>query len=251
MDAPGAVADGRGAAAGVPDGVRRVFGASPGATRIVLVRHGEAQCNINGIVGGTTGCTGLSEFGHRQVEALADRLESTGELRHATALYASVLPRAIETATLLQASVGDGTLAIQQDCDLCEVHPGEADGLGWQEVVDRFGVPEWDRDPDRLIAPGGESWSGFVARACGAVRRLGERHRGALVVAAVHAGVIEASMIGFLDIPPSARRRGWARVLHASMTEWEWDPDSQRSVLLRFNDAYGVPARTTSESLPR
>ena len=58
-----------------------------------------------------------------------------------------------------------------QECDLCELHPGEADGLGWQEVVDRFGVPEWDTDPDTLIAPGGESWTAFVRRPSAAVRR--------------------------------------------------------------------------------
>jgi hypothetical protein len=67
-------------------------------------------------------------------------------------------------------------------------------------------------------------------------------------VAAVHAGVIEASMIAFLQIPPGAHRRGWARVLHASLTEWEWVPREDRWVLLRFNDACGVPGRMAVES---
>ena len=163
---------------------------------------------------------------------------------------ASVLPRAVQTATLLRRCVGDGTLAIHEDCDLCELHPGQADGLGWQEVVDRFGVPEWDRDPDRPIAPGGESWSGFVTRAAGAVRRLAERHSGELVVAAVHAGVIEASMIGFLAIPPSAHRRGWARVLHASMTDWEWDPEAQRSASCVSTTPTGCRAGYRAKRLP-
>jgi probable phosphoglycerate mutase len=137
--------------------------------------------------------------------------------------------------------VGDGTLRIVQDRDLSELHPGEADGLGWQEVVDRFGVPEWDTDPDMLIAPGGESWSGFVVRASSAVRELAERHPGELVVAAVHAGVIESSMIANLAIPPTTSRRGWTRVVHASLTEWEWVAAQSRWVLIRFNDACGVP----------
>ena len=58
--------------------------------------------------------------------------------------------------------VGKGDLPIVQDAPCASCFPGEADGLGWQEVVDRFGVPEWDTDPGMLIAPGGESWSGFV-----------------------------------------------------------------------------------------
>ena len=111
------------------------------------------------------------------------------------------MPRAVETAGLLQPVVGKGDLPIVQDRALSELFPGEADGLGWQEVVDRFGVPEWDTDPEMLIAPGGESWSGFVVRASEAVRALAERHPGEQVVAAVHAGVIESTMIANLAIP--------------------------------------------------
>jgi len=225
----------------VPEGVRRVFPSRPGSTRIVLVRHGEATCNVDGVVGGRVGCSGLTDLGRSQVSALAARLEGSGELREASALYASVLPRAIETAQALGPAVGDGSLSPRQECDLCELHPGLADALGWREGVDRFGGPEWDTDPDRHIAPGGESWTGFVTRAAGGVRALALRHPGQVVVAAVHAGVIEASMIAFLGIPPAASRRGWVRILHASLTEWEWAPEEDRWILLRFNDACGVP----------
>jgi probable phosphoglycerate mutase len=243
---PAAGAPGAPGAAGavpttVPTGVRRVVPPTTDATRIVLVRHGEAVCNVNGIVGGVRGCTGLTDLGRRQVSALAARLERTGELKGATALYASVLPRAIETAGILQPVVGGGALDVVQECALCELHPGESDGLGWQEVIDRFGVPEWDTDPDTEIAPGGESWTAFVARASAAVRSVASRHPGGLVVAAVHAGVIESTMISFLEIPAAVSRRGWTRIAHASVTEWEWIPSECRWVLVRFNDACGVP----------
>ena len=230
-----------GAPFGVPSGIRRVFTPAEGATRIVLVRHGEAICNVKGVVGGVRGCSGLTDLGRRQVGALAARLAGTGELAGATALYASVLPRAVETAEILRPVIGDGSLAIVQDRDLSELHPGEADGLGWQEVVDRFGVPEWDTDPDVVIAPGGESWTGFVRRASAAVRELAERHPGELVVAAVHAGVIESSMIANLAMPPTTTQRGWTRIVHASLTEWEWVSAQSRWILIRFNDACGVP----------
>jgi probable phosphoglycerate mutase len=225
----------------VPSGIRRVFAPTDGATRVVLVRHGEAVCNVNGIVGGMLGCTGLTDLGRRQVSALAERLARTGELAGTSGLYASTLPRAVETAEFLRPVVGDGTLEVVQDRELSELFPGEADGLAWQEVVDRFGTPEWDADPELLIAPGGESWSGFIARSSGAVRALAERHPGQQLVAAVHAGVIESTMIAFLHIPPAASRRGWARIVHASLTEWEWVPGQSRWILLRFNDACGIP----------
>jgi probable phosphoglycerate mutase len=225
-------------------GVLRVFPPVPGSTRIVLIRHGQAECNINRVVGGAKGCTGLSPLGRRQVADLADRLYESGELRDATTLYSSVLPRAVETAERLRPVVGPGPSAlgpVVQDCELCELHPGESDGMSWDEVVDKLGVPDWDRDPSVPIAPGGESWSSFIVRASDAVRALAHRHPGELVVAAVHAGVIEATMISFLGVPPETYRRGWVHIAHASMTEWAWVPDEDRWILLRFNDSCGVP----------
>ena len=225
-------------------GVLRVFLPVTGSTRIVLIRHGQAECNINRVVGGVKGCTGLSPMGRRQVADLADRLFESGELRDATTLYSSVLPRAVETAERLRPVVGPGPSAlgpVVQECDLCELHPGESDGMSWDEVVERLGVPDWDRDPSVPIAPGGESWSSYIIRASDAVRALARRHPGELVVAAVHAGVIEATMISFLGVPPETYRRGWVHIAHASITEWAWAPDEDRWILLRFNDSCGVP----------
>ena len=227
-----------------PAGVLRIFPPEDGASRIVLIRHGEADCNVSRVVGGRKGCNGLTELGRRQVAMLADRLYESGELRQATALYSSVLPRAVETAERLRPVVGSGPKALGpviERCDLCELHPGESDGLTWDEVVSSFGVPDWDRDPSVPLAPGGESWSEFVVRASEAVRAVVAEHPGELVVAAVHAGVIEATMIAFLGVTPEIYRRGWVRIVHASMTEWEWVPADDRWILLRFNDSCGVP----------
>lgn len=226
------------------EGVLRIFPPAEGASRIVLIRHGEAECNVSRVVGGPKGCSGLTDLGRRQVSALADRLYESGELREATALYASVLPRAVETAERLRPVVGPGPTAlgpVRERYDLCELHPGEADAMEWEDVVAIFGVPDWDRDPAQPIAPGGESWSEFVERASGAVRDVVQAHPGELVVAAVHAGVIEATMITFLGVSPEIYRRGWVRIVHASMTEWEWVPGEDRWVLLRFNDSCDVP----------
>jgi probable phosphoglycerate mutase len=225
-------------------GVLRIFPRAPDATRLVLVRHGEAECNLNRVVGGIKGDTGLTDLGRRQVAVLADRLYESGELRGASALYASVLPRAIETAERLRPVVGSGPNAlgpVRQQCELCELHPGDCDGMRWEDVVETFGVPDWDLDPAQPIAPGGESWTSFVVRASDAVRELARTHAGELVVAVVHAGVIESTMISFLGIAPDVYRRGWVSITHASMTEWEWLPDEDRWVLARFNDACGVP----------
>lgn len=220
-----------------PDGVRTVAPPAPGATRLVLVRHGEAVCNVEGVVGGPVGCTGLTARGERQVDELANRLAASGELAGVDALYASVLRRAVRTAEILAPALerptGGGRLELRAECDLCELHPGEADGLRWEEFAARYPEPDWDVDPWLEIAPGGESWGTFVERAAGALDRLVRRHPGTTVVVACHAGVIEASMLRFLPVSGRVTRLG-LRTEHASITEWEHA--AGRWLLRRYND---------------
>jgi len=178
------------------------------------------------------------------VAVLRDRLATTGELAGADALYASILPRAIETAVLLApALVGESGPDVDraappvpiQECVLCELHPGEADGLDWSAYTARFGVPDWDTDPGRPIAPGGESWTGFVNRVSGALDVLASRHVGELVVVACHAGVIESSLLAKLPVAGGLEgARMQLRTQHASLTTWEVDAGGWR--LLGYND---------------
>ncbi|MGO9027845.1 MAG: histidine phosphatase family protein [Acidimicrobiales bacterium] len=240
-----------------PPGIRTVsaVGATT-ATRLVLIRHGEAECNVSGVCGGPKGCTGLTERGVNQVKALRLRLGTTGGLAGADALYASVLARAVQTAELvapvLREVRADGSMgpipAVQVDCGLCELHPGQADGLDWVEFSERFGDPDWDNEPERPIAPGGESWAGFVRRVTGTLEQLVARHPGELVVVACHAGVIEASLLAML--PVAGGREGarlQLRTSHASLTTWEIDGERWR--LLGYNDAahLGPPAGAAAD----
>jgi len=204
------------------------------ATRVVLVRHGESKCNADGVVGGQRGCTGLTPDGVDQVAALADRLAATGELGEVAALYASTLPRAIETAEILRPALerGGAALPVIVEHTLREMEPGEADGLTWREVDERWG-PIDPEVVDRPWAPGCEAWLDFAARAAGAVERVADAHPGRLVVIACHGGVIEASLVRFLPSAPGGGRLG-LRPKYASMTEWE--REDGRWVLLRYND---------------
>ena len=228
-----------------PDGIRTVSARpAAGATRMVRIRHGEAVCNVSGVCGGRSGCRGLTDRGRRQVEGLRDRLLATGELAGAGALYASVLPRAIETAELLAPALvsDDGRESAGKppepvlECGLCELHPGEADGLTWGEYAERFGVLDWDADPHQPIAPGGESWAGFVRRVAGSLDDVAAAHPGQLVVVACHAGVIEASLLAKVPVAGGLDgARLQLRTRHASFTTWEVDDGRWR--LLGYNDA--------------
>lgn len=204
--------------------------------RLVLVRHGDAHAGFGGVIGGPTGCAGLTDLGRAQAEALRDHL-ALGHLR-ADVLVASTLPRAIETATIIAPGLG---LEIRsQEHDLCEVHTGEADGLTWVEYADRYGSFDMEAEPDRVFAPEGDSWNSFHERVGRLLDRLAAEHPAETVVAVCHAGVIMASMRVLLGVPhpgPGAR----LRPTNTGLTEWEHDPDLHRWTLHRYNDTSHLP----------
>ena len=220
-----------------PEGLRTTMEAPEGATSIVLVRHGQGEVNVSGRIGGHEACTGLTDEGRAQVAAMAARLAATGELDNADVLLASRLGRAQETAAILAPSVGRHPDELVIDCDLCELHPGEADGLVWEDYVARFDAPDWDIDPSLPLSPGGESWLSFVDRVSLGLDALVGRHQGEVVVVGTHAGVIEASIITKLlgSAPGGLHPRLRLRTAHASLTEWE--VADGRWLLRRYNDA--------------
>lgn len=213
----------------------RTLGNERAHTRIVLVRHGEPAAAPAGIVAGPTGDTGLTELGRAQAAALAARLAATGELADAAALYASTLPRALETAAIL-AGAFDG-LEVQVRHDLREHDPGELDGRTWTEVIVRGGLPDFDSDPDAPLAAGAESLRGFHTRARGALDALSTSHRGATVVVACHGGIVAAAVALCFELP--VERRVLLPTRYASMTIVEVTARGWR--LARYNDTYGQP----------
>ena len=72
-------------------------------TRVILVRHGESNVTVQRILGGEKSCTGLSDLGQKQASALHDRLDK--EKAKVDHLYASTMPRAMETAEIIQPSL--------------------------------------------------------------------------------------------------------------------------------------------------
>ena len=152
----------------------------------------------------------------------------------ADVLLASVLPRAIETASIIAPGLG---LEISgRDCDLCELHTGEADGLTWSEYAARYGSFDMEAEPDRAFAPSGESWNGFHERVQRTLERVARDYAGQTVVAVCHAGVIMVSMRVLLGIP-YAGAGARLRPTNTGLTEWEHDASLGRWTLHAFNDA--------------
>ena len=189
--------------------------------------------NAEGVAGGDEGDRGLTPLGRRQAHALAQRFVVSNELRDATALYCSHLPRARETAAIVATSVRHLTPVVTPDID--ELRVGDGDGLTWAEFEERFGGVDWDIDPSEKNAPGGESLLEFYERTTSTMTALAARHPGELIAVVCHGGVIEQMTKFALGLDPG--RRMGQRIEHCSLTEVEHGP--ARTRLLRYNDLAG------------
>lgn len=156
-------------------------------------------------------------------------------------MYSSALPRAIETAQLLELGP-----EVQSDCGLCELHDGdEVDGLTVEEVTERYWRPAFEAGKTLstdAMAPGGESMLQFVERVGSALHALSARHAGGTVVVVTHAGPVRASFSTFGGLPvqlPFA-----AHVTNTSLTEWSSEPATSawRWALRSFNDCWHLDA---------
>ena len=162
-------------------------------TRLVLIRHAHPDASDRNVVAGPRGDTGLSARGRAEATALANRIRRAR--LHADVVLTSVLPRAIETAEILAPSLDIED--VTQDCALCELHPGDADGVSWDEYWQRWGVVLHET-PTTPFAPGGESQSQFEARAVAALRDILRDHAGMTTVIVSHGGFISAVCLDLL-----------------------------------------------------
>lgn len=205
--------------------------------KIVLVRHGHSRATELKIVGGHLGCRGLSAEGVMQAERLSRRwlkYPPFGEELPHVAAYGSTMRRSIETAAAVLSPLG---LSLKEtSCDLCEIHPGQADGLSWSEVSDKFGDVDIFSSPYTAIAPDGESWSQLRARVQRILISVANRHMGGTVLVFTHKGVIDATLDLWLGVDPQSLKHGCA---NTGITTWIIERDKRgdlHPLLVSYND---------------
>lgn len=191
-------------------------------TRLYLIRHGQAVCNVPpyGKVAGPLGDEGLTARGRLQAERLRDRLAVTGEIT-ADVLIASTLARARQTAEIIAPAFG---LPIIFDDDVQEMRVGELDGLPWEEAKER--VPDFRQNPFQPFGPGGENWGQFALRVGTALHRITTEHIGKTIVVVCHGGVVDASLLYFFSMPTLAPLpTAGLYTRNTSLTLWERQDD--------------------------
>ncbi len=214
-------------------------------TQLYLIRHGEAMSAIEGFVGDG----GLSPLGVTQAERLRDRLAATREIR-ADVLISSTLPRARQTAQIIAPALD---LPLLLDDDIQEFRPGEAEGMTVEEFRATFGEPDYEHDPYRPMAPGGESWATFTYRMGQALDRIIREYEGQTIVLVCHGGIIDGSFLYFFRmsswrLPPA---RFYTR--NTSITQWkqmEAFNGEEHWHLIKYNDAFHLHDIGTPATIP-
>lgn len=195
--------------------------------RLFLVRHGETAWNQERRVQGGGSDVPLNQRGRQQAARAAEALAA----EKLDAIYASPCTRAVETA---QAVAIPHRLEVEVMEELREIDAGEADGLSFEELPQRF--PEfwqqWRGGTGSLRWPSGESLEELRERVGRGLQHIQGPHPQGTVAVVAHTFALSAIILYALALPPDLFRR--LRLDNGSISLLHLDQGSPR--LLYLND---------------
>jgi broad specificity phosphatase PhoE len=163
------------------------------ALRLLLVRHGQTAANVDRALDTRPPGEPLTDLGHTQAEALADRLAD----EPITAIYASTATRTQQTAAPLAARLG---LDVQVVDGVHEIFAGDLEMRSDEPAREQFETvyAAWKRGELDDHLPGGESARDLRTRFAAAVAAIRATATGSVVLVS-HGGAIRlgvAALIG-------------------------------------------------------
>jgi len=192
-------------------------------TRLILIRHGETDWNVEGRYQGQADPP-LNEHGREQAQKLAADLRDAG----LDILYSSPLRRARETAQALEGCLG---LSVRFDGRLMEVSQGDWEGRRRGRIEQLY--PEllrrWEVDPWSASPPGGETLLEVQARVNAALDEILARHPGRCVGVVTHRLPIMLIKLRYRGLSSEA-----AQTLHLPNAYWEEIPITDTGSTDRF-----------------
>lgn len=162
--------------------------------RIILIRHGETNWNLQGRYQGQED-TRLSERGFWQAQQLAQALKDV----HIDAAVSSPLKRSFLTC---KACADLHKLTVQTDARLTEINHGAWEGELACDIEARYGkeFKLWHTKPHLVQMPGGENLEDVRRRTREAFDEYAVKYDGQTVLAAAHDAVNKAIICDILGL---------------------------------------------------
>jgi probable phosphoglycerate mutase len=171
-------------------------------TKILLIRHGETEWNVQNRAAGQADIP-LNARGQQQALEVAQELkERYPELK---AFYSSDLQRAMQTANACAHLFHSTVIPILA---LRELDSGEATGLTTKEILDQYAAKQAEMQKERphqlprwdfTAIPGQETYNQVLARVKPAIVELALQHPGETIALFGHSGVIRVILLDALQ----------------------------------------------------
>jgi probable phosphoglycerate mutase len=179
---------------------------------MILMRHGQADNNVNRILVGRHIESHLTEYGKRQV---LDTAKYLGEISIDKVLVSPVV-RTIETAEIVCEYLG---LDYQIDERLYEIELGRLVGMNYEEIISKYGnlFLEFYTENEAALTPYGvESFASIKQRIKNILDEMAETYSDRNVLMISHLDPIKAAIAIILDLKPESLYK-W-QIRNASLT---------------------------------
>ena len=176
--------------------------------KFFIVRHGETDWNKQRRVLGWSK-TPLNQKGISQAHRLAHLLSPL----KIDALYTSPLPRTLQTAEILGASLGTQPIS---EHSFTEANIGGWEGLFWKDLADDKVRKDYYNRPTTARPPNGETFSEVQARAVSGIEKLLKKDPHGSFMIVTHADLVRCMLSHYLRVDIRIVRKFW--IEHASLT---------------------------------
>ena len=179
---------------------------------MILMRHGQADNNVNRILVGRHIESHLTEYGKHQV---LDTAKYLGEISIDKVLVSPVV-RTIETAEIVCEYLG---LDYQIDERLYEIELGRLVGMNYEEIISKYGnlFLEFYTENEAALTPYGvESFASIKQRIKNILDEMAKTYSDRNVLMISHLDPIKAAIAIILDLKPESLYK-W-QIRNASLT---------------------------------
>lgn len=166
---------------------------------VLIMRHGQAENNVQHILAGRQSEYHLTERGKEQVTLTANSLKSIP----IDMIYTSPIIRTVETTKITSKIIG---VDYGIDERLIETEMGSVAGMGFNDVLEKYGniFPGFYRDDPTLENLKIERFSDIRKRISNILDYVAERHQNTNVLLVTHLDPIKAAIARTLDLKPES-----------------------------------------------